>query len=164
MTWAVLPGKGAMSPGAGSGRGSVSPKDAKRDLPRGSSIRVLVVDDEPSICKALGMALSHAGYEVITARSGEGAFTVIDTQRLDALLIDLRIPDMRGDVIFEYAAGVQPPLREHTLFMTGDISDQAIEMIAACRCPYIRKPFDLSVMLDAVAAISPLEHVQKSSA
>jgi DNA-binding NtrC family response regulator len=164
MTWPVVPGKGAMSAGAGSGRGSASPRDAKRDLPRGRSIRVLIVDDEPSICKALGMALAHAGYEVITARSGEAAFTVIDTERVDTMLIDLRIPDMRGDVIFEYAAGVQPTLREHTLFMTGDISDQAIELIAACRCNYIRKPFDLSVMLDAVAAISPIEQVQKSSA
>jgi DNA-binding NtrC family response regulator len=141
-----------------------STKDPKRDAPRGPMIRVLIVDDEPSICKALGMALGHAGYEVITARSGEAAFAVIQTERIDIMLTDLRIPDMRGDVIFEYAAGVQPTLRDHTLFITGDISDQAIELITACRCNFIRKPFDLSVMLDAVAALSPLEQARKSSA
>jgi DNA-binding NtrC family response regulator len=141
-----------------------SPKDAKRDLPRGRLVRMLIVDDEPSICKALGMAFTHAGYEVLTARSGEAAFATIDTQRIDVLLIDLRIPDMRGDVIFEYAAGVQPKLRDHTLFMTGDISDQAFELIAACRCNYIRKPFDLNDMFSAVAAVTPMEHAAKSSA
>lgn len=163
MTWPVVAGMGTMSSGGRGGPMSGSPKDIKRDVPRGRSVRVLIVDDEPSICKALGMALTHAGYEIITAKSGEAAFTVIDTERLDVLLIDLRIPDMRGDVIFEYAAGVQPNLREHTLFMTGDISDQAFELIAACRCNFIRKPFDLSVMLDAVAALSPREQAKSTA-
>ena len=158
MTWPVVAGSAPPV-----GRTTSSPKEAKRDLPRGRMIRVLIVDDEPSICKALGMALGHAGYEIITARSGEAAFAVIDTQRIDIMLTDLRIPDMRGDVIFEYAAGVQPNLRDHTLFITGDISDAAVELIAACRCNFIRKPFDLAVMLDAVAALRP-GHVQKSSA
>ena len=161
MTWPVVAGS---SPPVGRTASSPKPGDAKRDLPRGRTIKVLIVDDEPSICKALGMALGHAGYEIITARSGEAAFAVIDTQRVDIMLTDLRIPDMRGDVIFEYAAGVQPHLRDHTLFITGDISDQAIELIGVCRCNFIRKPFDLSVMLDAVAALSPLEQAQKSSA
>jgi DNA-binding NtrC family response regulator len=160
MTWTVVPGSGTVA-----GRAPSPPKDMKRDVPRAGAIRVLVVDDEPSICKALGMALGLAGYDVITARSGEAAFAVIDTERIDVLLTDFRIPDMRGDVIFEYAAGVQPNLRHQTLFMTGDISDQAIELISACRCNYVRKPFDLSVMLDSVAAVSPMiEEAQKSSA
>jgi|KBSMisStandDraft_5_1062788.scaffolds.fasta_scaffold333058_2 DNA-binding NtrC family response regulator len=166
MTWPVIAGS-APPVGVGTGRNASLPKEAKRgagDAARDRSVRVLIVDDEPSICKALGMALGHAGYEILTARSGEAAFAVIDTQRVDILLIDLRIPDMRGDAIFEYAAGVQTHLREHTLFITGDISDQAVELIGLCRCNYVRKPFDLTVMLDAVAALSPLEQAQKSSA
>ena len=56
-----------------------------------------------------------------------------DLSRVDILLIDLRIPDMRGDAIFEYAAGVQTHLREHTLFITGDISDAAQPRLRAVR-------------------------------
>ncbi len=160
MTWPVVPGLGT---GIG-GRGVLTPKDARQEMPRARSVRVLIVDDEPSICKALDMAFTYAGYEVITAKSGEAAIATVQTERIDVLLVDLRIPDVRGDEVFEYAAGVQPPLREHTLFMTGDISDQAVELIAACRCNYIRKPFDLSVMLDAVAALAPIEEARKSSA
>jgi DNA-binding NtrC family response regulator len=166
MTWPVVAGSTGVPPvGAGGGRNTSAPKDTKRgDVPRGRSVKVLIVDDEPSICKALGMALAHAGYEIITARSGDAACTVADTQRVDIMLVDLRIPDMRGDAIFEYAAGVQPHLRDHTLFVTGDISDQAVELIALCRCNYVRKPFDLTVMLDAVAALSPLDQARKSTA
>ncbi len=160
MTWPVVPGSGT----GNGGRGVQASKDVRRDMPRGRSVRLLIVDDEPSICKALDMAFTHAGYEVTTAKSGEAAIATVQTERVDVLLIDLRIPDVRGDEVFEYAAGVQTGLRDHTLFMTGDISDQAVELIAACRCNFIRKPFDLSVMLDAVAALSPREQAQKSSA
>lgn len=159
MTWTVVPGSGPAI-----GRATSPPKESRRDVPRTPAVRVLIVDDEPSICKALGMALGHAGYEVFTAKSGEAACSVVETESLDVMLVDLRIPDMRGDMIFEYAAGVQPNLRHSTLFMTGDISDQAFGLIAACKCHFIRKPFDLSVMLDAVAALSPITEAQKSSA
>lgn len=121
-------------------------------------IRVLVVDDEPSICKALTIALSRAGYDAEYALSGEAALGVVRSQTIDVLLIDLRIPDTRGDVVYEVAAAMQPHLRSQTLFMTGDITDKGHNLIAACRCNFLRKPFDLRDMLDAVAALSPQVH------
>jgi len=126
------------------------------------AVRVLVVDDEPSICKALTIALSRAGYEAIAAQSGETALAIIRNEPVDVMLIDLRIPDMRGDVIFEVAAGHQPQLRYQTLFMTGDITERAHKLIAACKCHFLRKPFDLRDMTDAVAALAP-RHTQDAA-
>ena len=117
--------------------------------------RVLVVDDEPSICKALEIALRRAGYDVVTVENGETATSFIRAERFDALLIDLRIPDMRGDVFFELAAAVQPHLRAATLFMTGDITERAAKLIAACNCPTLHKPFDLQDILDGLHAVLP---------
>lgn len=160
MTWSVIPGSGT-----GPVRAPGSSVEPKRDAQRRGSVRALVVDDEPSICKALQWALTSAGYDVVTARSGEAAFAIIETEVIDVMLVDLRIPDMRGDTIFEYAAGVHPHLRYSTLFVTGDISDQALDLIRACKCNYVRKPFDLNVLLNAVAAVSPLSEIEaKSSA
>jgi len=122
---------------------------------RGST-RVLVVDDEPSICKALTMALTRAGYEAIAAQTGEGALAILRSERVDVLVLDLRIPDTRGDVIFELAAAMHPHLRTQTLFLTGDISERALRLIAACKCPSIRKPFELRELTDAVAALAPV--------
>jgi DNA-binding NtrC family response regulator len=118
-------------------------------------VRVLIVDDEPSICKALTMALARAGYESVAAQSGEQALAVIRDEHIDVMLVDFRIPDMRGDIIFELAAGFQPHLRTQTLFMTGDITERAHQLIAACKCHFLRKPFDLSDMWDSIAAIAP---------
>jgi DNA-binding NtrC family response regulator len=118
--------------------------------------RVLIVDDEPAICKALKVALGRAGYDAIAAQSGDSALTVLSRERVDVLLLDLRIPDTRGDVVFELAAATHPHLRHQTLFMTGDISDRAQRLIQACECPMILKPFELSEMIAAIDALLPL--------
>jgi two-component system, OmpR family, KDP operon response regulator KdpE len=118
-------------------------------------VRVLIVDDEPAICKALKIALERAGYEAIAAQSGDSALTVLSLEPVDVLLLDLRIPDTRGDVVFELAAATHPHLRHQTLFMTGDISDRAYKLIQSCKCPSIRKPFELREMIAAVDALVP---------
>jgi DNA-binding response OmpR family regulator len=121
-----------------------------------SRTRVLVVDDEPAICKALTMALARAGFDAVAAQTGEGALAILRSERVDVLVLDLRIPDTRGDVIFELAAAIHPHLRTQTLFLTGDISERALRLIAACRCPSLRKPFELRELTDAVSALAPI--------
>src|SRR5688572_8728336 len=116
---------------------------------------VLLVDDEPAICRALSTAIARAGFRVSTALSGQDAMAIIRSERVDVMITDLRIPDMRGDAMFELAAATQPHLRTRTLFTTGDISERAQELIEACRCPMLRKPFDLKDLLDWVRGVQP---------
>ena len=123
---------------------------------RGNPVaRVLVVDDEPSICRALALALTRCGYETLTAQSGDGALALLQSRRFDVLLLDFRIPDLRGDALFELAASMQPHLRHRTLFMTGDITERAQQLIEACGCPFVRKPFDLGDVTAGIAALLP---------
>ena len=118
-------------------------------------VRVLIVDDEPAICKALKVALGRAGFDAIAAQSGDSALTVLSLEPVDVLLLDLRIPDTRGDVVFELAAATHPHLRHQTLFMTGDISDRAHRLIQSCKCPVIKKPFELRELIAEIDALLP---------
>jgi DNA-binding NtrC family response regulator len=129
--------------------------DANEDEMQRESVRVLVVDDEPAICKAMTIALQRAGYDARSAQSGDSALAMLASEHVDVLLIDLRIPDTRGDVVFELAAATHPHLRHQTLFMTCDISIRANQLVDSCKCPIIHKPFELREMLDAVAALVP---------
>ena len=58
--------------------------------------RVLVVDDEPHILRALKASLRGAGYEVDTADTAEGALTAAALAPPDAVILDLVLPDGRG--------------------------------------------------------------------
>ncbi len=125
-------------------------------------IRVLIVDDEPAICRALSIALERAGYWVRTAQSGDSALAILTADPIDVLLIDLRIPDTRGDVVFELAAAMQPHLRKQTVFMSGDLSERAHRLILSCKCPYLRKPFELKELIAMVASLAPPQDNRKT--
>ena len=136
------------------GADDVRPLAAQRGS-SGNGLRALVVDDEPSICRLLAKALSDLGYVTVTAQSGESALAIVRAEHIDVLLLDFRIPDMRGDIIFEVAAATQPHLAYQTLFMTGDIMETSKALIRACKCNYLQKPFELEVLTDALVAIAP---------
>lgn len=116
-------------------------------------LRLLIVDDEPSICQALSMLFRWHGIEVATALSAADAIRVLAESQLDVLLIDLRLRDARGDAVFRAAVEKDPTFRERTLFMTGDITVEAERVIAATNCPYLRKPFDITLAVQAIAAL-----------
>ena len=134
----------------------------KGGLMVGQQTHVLLVDVEPAICKALAIALTRAGFRASTALSGDIAMEMIRREHVDVLVVDLRIPDMRGDTFFELASAIQPHLRNRTLFTTGDITERAQELIEACRCPLLRKPFDLKDLIDWVRGVQPMADNQSA--
>lgn len=123
--------------------------------PRYGALSVLIVDDEPSICKALHIAFTRDGINARIAESGDAALDKLRSEHFDAMIVDLRMPDLRGDVLFELASAIQPQLRQCTLFTTGDITDRAERLIAACHSPMLRKPFNLSDAIEAIRALAP---------
>ena len=58
--------------------------------------RVLVVDDDTKILRFVGMSLSLAGYEVITAAGGEEALKIVQTNHPDIMLLDILMPGVDG--------------------------------------------------------------------
>ncbi|EOM77147.1 response regulator B [Rhodococcus rhodnii LMG 5362] len=58
--------------------------------------RVLVVDDEPQIVRALRINLAARGYEVVTATTGAGALRAAAETRPDVVVLDLGLPDLDG--------------------------------------------------------------------
>ncbi|MGH7688206.1 MAG: response regulator [Gemmatimonadaceae bacterium] len=124
----------------------------------GTPTRVLIIDDEPAICKALSIGLSRMGFYVRTALSGDDGIRILKEEPFDILVLDLRVQDMRGDVIFELAKAEQPGLTRRTLFVTGDISERADHIIAACKCPLLRKPFELRDLVNIVVSLAPRAH------
>jgi CheY-like chemotaxis protein len=63
--------------------------------------RVLVVDDEPSVCHSVRMILIYAGYEVNTAWSSKEALAILENERHDLVVTDFNMPGMKGDELSE---------------------------------------------------------------
>ncbi|HEY8315715.1 MAG TPA: response regulator, partial [Gaiellaceae bacterium] len=103
------------------------------------SARVLVVDDEPQILRALQMSLRGAGYEVETAETGAQALTAAAVNPPDAVILDLVLPDARGtDVCRELRTWSTVPVI--VLSVVGDESEKVAALDAGAD-DYVTKPF-----------------------
>ena len=62
----------------------------------GTEAKLLVVDDEPNIRDLLASSLRFAGFDVVTAEDGSGAFHEAQASRPDLIVLDVMLPDMDG--------------------------------------------------------------------
>ena len=116
--------------------------------------RVLVVDDEPELVDLMRDMLEAAGYEVATAESGAVALQLLATARFDAIVSDLRMPDMDGAALWREVCAHHPLLAHGMLFVTGDtLSPDASEFLRNSQCAALGKPFTKADLLARVAEL-----------
>ncbi|HEY8705724.1 MAG TPA: response regulator transcription factor [Gaiellaceae bacterium] len=112
--------------------------------------RILVVDDEPQILRALQMSLRGAGYDVDTASTGAQALTAAAVQPPDAVILDLVLPDQRGtDVCRELRTWSTVPVI--VLSVVGDESEKVAALDAGAD-DYVTKPFGVDELLARLRA------------
>jgi len=72
---------------------------------------ILVVDDEPSIRESISEFLEDFNYQVTSAESAEEGLEIVEQKHFDAVIADLRLGGMNGDMMIPLAAKIQPQLR-----------------------------------------------------
>jgi two-component system NtrC family sensor kinase len=98
--------------------------------------------------------LEGAGYDVATAESGAVALELLGVARFDAIVSDLRMPDMDGAGLWREVSARHPLLARCMLFVTGDtLSPDAREFLRSSRCASLDKPFSKADLLRKVAAL-----------
>jgi len=102
--------------------------------------KILIVDDEPDICRALEFLLTRQGYKVITSHNGQDGLKKIETEELDLLITDLKMEGMDGMTLLERALGTNPNLI--VIMMTAFASvESAVTAMKKGASDYIVKPF-----------------------
>ncbi len=116
--------------------------------------RVLVVDDEAEIAELMRAMLEGAGFEVATAESGALALELLGEARFDAIVSDLRMPEMDGAALWREVKARHPALARRMLFVTGDtLSPGAEQFLVESGCASLDKPFARSDLIDRVATL-----------
>ena len=114
-------------------------------------IRVLTVDDDPSIRKFIRANLEARGYQVLLAGDGEEAIKVIEAELPDLILLDIMMPKMDGFTVCRQ-------LREWTeipiiMLTARDSETDKVKCLDAGADDYLTKPFSLKELLSRVKAI-----------
>ncbi|TMK91644.1 MAG: response regulator transcription factor [Actinobacteria bacterium] len=115
-----------------------------------SGARVLVVDDEPQILRALQLKLRAAGYAVDTAATAADALAGAAARPPDAVILDLLLPDGRGtDVCRELRGWSSAPIL--VLSAVGE-EDEKVAALDAGADDYVTKPFSVEELLARLRA------------
>jgi two-component system KDP operon response regulator KdpE len=114
--------------------------------------RVLVVDDEPQILRALAINLRARGYDVRVAADGAQALQVAAAHQPDLVILDLGLPDMEGT---EVIAGLRGWTEVPILVLSGrsDSADK-VDALDAGADDYVTKPFGMDELLARLRAMS----------
>ncbi|BCQ36125.1 transcriptional regulator [Erwinia rhapontici] len=113
------------------------------------SARLLLVDDDPSLLKLLGMRLSSEGFSVTTAESGPDALRVLNRDTLDLVISDLRMDEMDGMALFAEIQKLQPGMPVIILTAHGSIPD-AVAATQQGVFSFLTKPVDRDALYKAI--------------
>ncbi len=110
--------------------------------------QILVVDDEKPLRKLFHTALTHKGYGVICAESGEEAWEILKTKKIYVMFLDLNLPGMSGIELCRKILNKQPETIAYAV--TGYTSNyKSLECEQAGFKKYFSKPVSLQVLFNA---------------
>jgi two-component system, OmpR family, KDP operon response regulator KdpE len=114
------------------------------------SSRILVVDDEPQLRRALRSTLSALGFVVADAETGEAALERLRQERFDLMLLDVNLPGLNG---IETCRAVRARSDMSVLMLTvRDRAEDKIQALDAGADGYVTKPFDVNELLATIRA------------
>jgi two-component system, OmpR family, KDP operon response regulator KdpE len=113
--------------------------------------RVLVVDDDRQMLKAVSNALNARGYLVMTAGSGEDALAIAADEDLDLILLDLGLPGIGGDeVIHRLRSWTELPV---IVISVRDGQEEKVAALDAGADDFVTKPFGMKELLARMRAV-----------
>jgi two-component system KDP operon response regulator KdpE len=114
--------------------------------------RILVVDDEPQILRALRINLTARKYDVVTAADGTNALESTRSDRPDIVVLDLGLPDIDGvDVIRSLRTWTPVPI----VVLSGRVGSQdKVDALDAGADDYVTKPFNIDELMARIRAVT----------
>jgi two-component system, OmpR family, KDP operon response regulator KdpE len=124
-----------------------------------NATRILVVDDEPQIRRLLRIACESAGYRVDEASTGGEGLSLAATNRPDAIILDLGLPDVAGiDVLRRLREWTDRPVL--ILSARPDPADK-VEALDTGADDYVTKPFDTVELLARIRVLLRRQHLRE---
>ncbi len=118
----------------------------------GEALRILVIDDEPSLVDSVSTALRYEGFDVTEATTGRAGLLAAQSQPPDLIVLDVMLPDLDGFAIATRLRreGIESPI----LFLTArdSLQDKAVGFESGAD-DYMTKPFSLAEVVMRVRAI-----------
>ncbi len=134
----------------------IAGRDVRFAAPYGTAkgVRVLVVEDEPTVARLIADVLEDEGMQVDVLPDGREALDHASRQSYDLVICDMKMPGLDGQHFYKSLERSGSPLRERFLFVTGDvIGAQTREFLERNRVPHVAKPFRVEELTEKVRGV-----------
>ena len=111
---------------------------------------ILCVDDEAGILRALNRLLSRAGYNVLTAESGERGLEILKREPVNLIISDQRMPGMLGNEFLQLSRKIRPEAGQIILTAHADVQTAIAAIDQGGICKFLLKPWNDSALLEAI--------------
>ena len=118
------------------------------------SKHVLVVDDDIELALMHQTLLQEHGYQVSTAANGKEALKVVLNSNVDAILCDLSMPELAGDLFYIEVGRARPHLLKRFIFVTANADNPVYEtFLASVKAPVLAKPLSSDRLVEKLKDI-----------
>jgi DNA-binding response OmpR family regulator len=124
-------------------------------------MKLLLVDDEEIVFKAIGGFLSRVGHQVVTAVSGTQALERVECEVPDVVLSDIRMPEMDGLTLLEIFRVRYPMVPVILITGHGDV-DTAVSALQKGAYDYIRKPVKLDELVSRLERVAERKRLEQT--
>ena len=114
--------------------------------------RIALIEDDPVMGGSLAQRLALEHYQVDWQRAGLDALAALRRTPADAVVCDIRLPDLDGEEVFAAVQEIAPGLPVILVTAYGGI-DQAVRLVKAGAADYLTKPFEVCTLLDRLAEL-----------
>jgi len=117
-----------------------------------TKLRILVIEDEPSVAAFMRTALERRGYDVMPSASAADGLQLLATTDFRGVVSDFRTPGgINGADLHDWVRRHRPELASRIVFITGDTaSAETIKLLQQNGTPCIEKPFRVQELMAAV--------------
>lgn len=121
----------------------------------GTAATVLIVDDSEPQRLLVRTILEKQGYAITEATSGEEAVRQLSTRDFAVVLLDLNLPEGRGDMVVQWILMNRPQLQSRVVIVSADPeSIPRDSLLSRLKIPFLAKPFRVRELLSAVGRIA----------
>lgn len=124
--------------------------------------KILVVDDQKTVCYSIQRLLQSEGYEVITTPSGIEAISLVASEKPDIVIMDVRMPEMDGLEVLKTIKKKNPKIQ--VIMMTAfSTTEKAIEAIKSGAYEYLMKLFENNELLNCIESAIKAKQMMEST-
>jgi signal transduction histidine kinase/ActR/RegA family two-component response regulator len=119
-----------------------------------AGMRVLVVEDEPTVARLIGDVLEDEGLQVDVLLDGREALQRVNRESYDLVICDMKMPELDGELLYQTLVQADSPVRGRFVFVTGDVlAARTRDFLERHRLPHLAKPFRVEELTEKIKSV-----------